>query len=259
MNDSIRCLVVDDEVLAREAIRAYVHADPGLEIVGEAADGPSAVQEIERLRPDLVFLDIQMPEMDGFQVLQRLAERSCPLPLTIFVTAYDSHALRAFEAHALDYLLKPLREERFRDAVLSARSRIAAERGSQVASQLADFLAGSNFLIRRTSRLPIKEKGRIFFLQLDQVEWIESEGNYVRLHLGGESHLHRQTLQALEAELDPSQFMRIHRSVIINILRIKDLRPWFTGEYIVRMLSGKELTVTRTYRDNLRRLLGKGP
>jgi two-component system LytT family response regulator len=165
--------------------------------------------------------------------------------------------LRAFEAHALDYLLKPIREERFRDAISLAKSRVAAERGSQAASQLADFLASSDFLVRRTSRLPIKEKGRIFFLQLDQVEWIESEGNYVRLHLSGESYLHRETMLALEVKLDPAQFMRIHRSTIVNILRIKDLRPWFTGEYIVRMQSGKELTLTRTYRDNLLRLIGK--
>jgi len=253
----IQCLIVDDEALAREAIRACVRSDPGLEIVAEAVDGPSAIREIERLHPELLFLDVQMPEVDGFEVLQRVSEKSLPLPLTIFVTAYDSHALRAFEAHALDYLLKPIREERFRDAISLAKSRVAAERGSQAASHLADFLASSDFLVRRTSRLPIKEKGRIFFLQLDQVEWIESEGNYVRLHLSGESYLHRETMLALEVNLDPAQFMRIHRSTIVNILRIKDLRPWFTGEYIIRMQSGKELTLTRTYRDNLRRLIGK--
>jgi two-component system LytT family response regulator len=257
MTSAIRCLIVDDETLAREAIRACILTDPDLEIAGEAADGVSAVREIERTRPDLLFLDIQMPEVDGFEVLQQVAERNLPLPLTIFVTAYDSHALRAFEAHALDYLLKPIREERFRDAVSAAKSRVAAERGSQAASHLADFLARSDFLVQRTSRLPVKERGRIIFLQLDQVEWIESDGNYVRLHLPGGSHLHRETMLSLEAKLDPAQFMRIHRGVIVNILRIKDLRPWFTGEYIVRMQSGKELTLTRTYRDNLRRLIGK--
>ena len=257
MTPPIRCLIVDDEALAREALQAFLQSDRALEVVGEAGDGAAALREIERLRPDLLFLDIQMPEVDGFQVLQQLSERSLPLPFTIFVTAFDRHALQAFEAHAIDYLLKPIREERFQDAVANAKSRIAAERSTTAANRLADFLARSDFLVQRTSRLPVREKGRIVFLALDQVEWIESEGNYVRLHLGGESHLHRETLQAIEAKLDPSQFMRIHRSAIVNIHRIEELRPWFTGEYIVRLRCGKELTLTRTYRENLRRLIGK--
>jgi len=257
MTAPIRCLIVDDETLAREAIHALIRNDPGLEIVGEAADGPAAVRKIERLRPDLLFLDIQMPEVDGFQVLQRVSERSLPVPFTIFVTAYDRHALQAFAAHAIDYLLKPIPDERFQDAVANAKSRITAGRHTALANHLADFLARSDFLVRRTSRLPIKDKGRIIFLRLDQVEWIESEGNYVRLHLSGESHLHRETLQAIETNLDPAQFMRIHRSAIVNTHRIEELRPWFTGEYVVRMQCGKELTLTRKYRDNLRRLIGK--
>ena len=255
----LRCVIVDDEALAREAVRNLAASDPHLEIAAECVDGAGAIREIERLRPDLLFLDVQMPEVDGFAVLQDLKARDVPLPVTIFVTAYDSYALRAFEAHALDYLLKPVREERFSRAVEAARSRIAADRGAQVVDRLEEFLSRADLPARRAPRLPIREKGRIAFLPVDEVEWIESEGNYVRLHLPRGSHLLREALSSIEAKLDPARFMRIHRSAIVNIERIQDLRPWFTGEYIVRMQSGKELTLTRTYRGNLRRLIGKTP
>jgi len=257
MTPPIRCLVVDDEPLAREAIRSLIALDSALELVGEAGDGQGAIRAIEELQPDLLFLDVQMSEVDGFEVLQELVARRLQLPLTIFVTAYDSYALRAFEAHALDYLLKPVREERFKDAVSVAKSRIALDRSRQATSELAGLLARSDFLTGRPRRLPVKVKGRIVFVRLDQVEWIESEGNYVRLHVPGESYSLRETLSAVEARLDPTQFMRIHRRSIVNINLIRDLRPWFTGEYIVRMQSGKELTLTRTYRHNLHRLIGK--
>jgi two-component system, LytTR family, response regulator len=257
MNTTIQCLIIDDEALAREAIRSLIALDPTLEVVGEVEDGGRAIQVIDGLRPDLLFLDVQMPEVDGFDVLQELAERGIKLPVTIFVTAYDEYALRAFEAHALDYLLKPIREERFKDAVAAAKSRISADRDSQAADQLASLLARGDLLARRPTRLPVKLEGRIVLVRLDQVEWIESEGNYVRLHLSDRSYLLRDTMSAIEVKLDPDQFARIHRCAIININRIEYLRPWFTGEYIVRMQSGKELTLTRSYRDNLRRLLGK--
>jgi two-component system, LytTR family, response regulator len=257
MKTAIRCMIVDDEPLAREAIRSCIALDPTLEIVGEAGDGQDAIRAIEDLRPDLLFLDVQMPEVDGFEVLQELMSKSIKLPLTIFVTAYDSYALRAFEAHALDYLLKPIRGERFKDAVSVAKSRIASDRSRQVTDQLASLLARSELVAGRPKRLPVKVKGRIVFLRLDEIEWIESEGNYVRLHASGESYSLRETLSAVEAKLDPAQFMRIHRCNIVNINHIKDLRPWFTGEYIVRMQSGKELTLTRSYRETLQRLLGK--
>lgn len=257
MTTPIRCVIVDDEPLAREAIRSCVALDPMLEVSGEAGDGPEAVMLIESLRPDLLFLDIQMPEVGGFEVLQELLERHIDLPLTIFVTAYDTYALRAFEAHALDYLLKPIREERFKDAVSVAKSRIASDRSRKATDELARLLARGDFPGVRPRRLPVKLKGRIVFVRLDQIEWIESEGNYVRLHTAEESYPLRETLGAIEARLDPAQFMRIHRSSIVNINHIKDLRPWFTGEYIVRMQSGKELTLTRTYRHNLQRLIGK--
>jgi two-component system LytT family response regulator len=256
MSAPIRCLIADDEPLAREAVRALAAAEPRLVLAGESPDGPTAVRDIERLRPDLVFLDVQMPEIDGFAVLREIAAKDLPLPVTIFVTAYDTYALRAFEAHALDYLLKPIREGRFRSAVAVAASRIDADRGASVAGRLADFLTGDR-LTPRPARLAVREKGRILFVPLDEVEWIESEGNYVRLHRGKDTHLLRETMAAIEAKLDPARFMRIHRQAIVNVERIRDLRPWFTGEYIVRMQSGRELTLTRSYRDNLRLLLGK--
>ena len=257
MKPAIRCLIVDDEALAREAIRTQIAQDPELEVVGEAEDGRGATRAIESLRPDLLFLDIQIPDGDGFEVLHALMARSIVLPVTIFVTAYDTYALRAFEAHALDYLLKPIREERFKEAVSLAKSRIAADRGSRATEQLTSLLARGGLLTRRSNRLPVKVAGRILLVPLDQIQWIASEGNYVRLHLTGQTYLMRETLTALEARLDPEQFTRIHRSVIVNVDHVESLRPWFTGEYIVQMRSGKEMALTRRYRANLQRLVGR--
>jgi len=254
-----RCLIVDDESLAREALRSHVAADPMLEVIGEARDGAGALASIAAERPDLVFLDVQMPEMGGFDVLGEVLAGGLRLPATIFVTAYDRYALRAFEVHAVDYLLKPIREPRFRDAVSAARARIAADSGWGERERWADLLAAAAKSAARPRRLPVKNGGRIEFVVLDDVEWVESEGNYVRLHLPGRSRLVRETMAGMEAMLDPARFMRIHRSTIVNIDHIKDLRPWFTGEYIVRMESDREFTLTRRYRDNLRRLIGRDP
>jgi two-component system, LytTR family, response regulator len=250
-----RCLIVDDEPLAREAIRTYVAQDPELEVVGEARDGEEAITAIAKLSPDLLFLDVQMPEIGGFEVLQALEARHLKPPVTIFVTAYDEYALRAFEAQALDYLLKPIDEKRFRKALAAAKTRIAADNGWYTARQLVGLLARDGLLRRPNARLPVKAKGRIVFVGLDEVEWIEAAGNYLRLHVAGESYSLRETMNAFEAKLDPSRFMRIHRSAIVNIDHIKEVQPWFTGEYVVRMKSGKELTLTRSYLDNLRRLM----
>jgi len=257
MANKISCLIVDDEPLARDAIRACIAADPDLEIVGEAVDGAEALSLIERHQPSLVFLDVQMPEIGGFDVLQVLEARRVVTPLIIFVTAYDEYALRAFEAQALDYLLKPIDERRFRKAVAAAKARIVTERGWHTAEQLVRVLAEQGFLRREAARIAVKSKGGIVFVRLDEVEWVEAQGNYVRLHLADESHLLRETMSSLEAKLDPAHFMRIHRSAIVNIDHIKNIEPWFTGEYVVRMNGGKELTLTRSYRDNLRRLMGE--
>ncbi|HEV8337105.1 MAG TPA: LytTR family DNA-binding domain-containing protein [Candidatus Polarisedimenticolia bacterium] len=256
MSGRIRFLIVDDEPLAREAIRSLAAADPELEIAGEAGDGNAAIQAIEALRPDLLFLDVQMPEVDGFEVLEELSARGGKLPVTVFVTAHDQHALRAFEAHAFDYLLKPIHEARFRESVSAAKARIAADSGRDAAERLGRLLAENAMTSRRPRRLSVKGNGRISLVSVDEIEWIESEGNYVRLHLSGQSHLLRETMNGIESRLDPEHFMRIHRSAIVNVNFIQELRPWFTGEYIVRMRSGKELTLTRSHRDALRRLIG---
>ena len=260
MSEKIRCLIVDDEPLAREAIRSLAAPDPDLEMVGEADEGNAAIEAIEALRPDLLFLDVQMPEIGGFEVLEELSARGARLPVTIFVTAHDQHALRAFEVHAFDYLLKPIHEERFRESVCAAKTRIAADSGRDAAERLGHLLAENALASRRPRRLPVKNNGHISLVPVDEIEWIESDGNYVRLHLSGHSHLLRETMNGIECRLDPERFLRIHRSAMVNVDFIQELRPWFTGEYIVRMQSGKELTLTRTYRDALRRLIGKdGP
>jgi two-component system LytT family response regulator len=258
MADKIQCLIVDDEPLARAAIRDCIAADPELDIVGEAADGAEALVLLERHEPHLIFLDVQMPEIGGFEVLQALEMKQLAAPFVIFVTAYDQYALRAFEAQALDYLLKPIDEKRFQKAVAVAKSRIATERGWRTAEQLVQVLTKQGFLRRQGARIAVKSKGSIVFVRLDEVQWIEAQGNYLRLHLADESYLLRETMNAFEAKLDPAHFIRIHRSTIVNIDCIKNLEPWSTGEYVVRMSSGKELTLTRSYRDNLRRLLGEG-
>jgi two-component system LytT family response regulator len=256
VNGKIRCLIVDDEPLAREAIRSLAVADPELEVAGEAGDGNEAIQAIEALRPDLLFLDVQMPEVDGFEVLEELSARGGRLPVTIFVTAHDQHALRAFEAHAFDYVLKPIHEARFRESVSAAKSRIEADAGRDAAERLTRLLAENALAARWPRRLPVKCKGRIVLISVDAIEWIESEGNYVRLHVSGQSHLLRDTMNGIESRLDPGRFMRIHRCALINVDFVQELRPWFTGEYIVRMRSGKELTLTRSHRDALHRLIG---
>lgn len=250
MSAPLRCLVVDDEPLARESIRACASLDPALQIAGEAGDGLEAIRAVETLAPDLMFLDVRLPEMDGFEVLSGLERRGITPPATIFVTAYDTYAFRAFEAHAFDYLLKPVREERFRAAVAAAIARLApdrAKRPTAAGPQAAEL----------PRRLPVKVDGRVELVAVDQIVWIESEGNYVRLHLSGRSHLVRETMNGIEARLDPDRFLRIHRSAIVNVDCISDLRPWYTGEYIVRLRDGRELTLTRRHRDGLRRLLGK--
>jgi two-component system LytT family response regulator len=257
VSHTIRCLIVDDEPLAREAIRTSAVHDADIQVVAEAQDGEQAIADIERYKPDLIFLDIQMPGMNGFEVLQLLEEKSVKLPVIIFVTAYDQYALKAFEAQALDYLLKPIDEKRFRRALTAAKSRIVAGKGWFSPEELVSRLELSGLLRRPMARLPVKSKGRIIFIRLDEIEWIEAEGNYLRLHLDGDSYLLRDTMTSIESKLDPERFMRIHRSAIVNVDRIADVQPWYTGEYVVRMKSGKELTLTRSYRESLRRLLGE--
>ena len=248
----IRALVIDDEPLAREMIREMLEGDPEVEIIGECGNGRTAVEEINSKSPDLIFLDIQMPEMGGFEVLESLNSHK---PYVIFVTAYDQYAVRAFEVHALDYLLKPYDQERFTTAWQLAKARILEKQTSQrdqhILALLQELKAGPRFI----ERLVIKAEGRVFFLDIDDLHYIEAEGNYVRVHSGSKSHLLRETISGLESQLDPKKFLRIHRSAIVKIDRIKELQPWFGGEYVVVLRDGRKLTLSRTYRARVQQLL----
>jgi len=252
---TIRALIVDDEPLGRERIRTLLGAHGDVEIVGECPNGKSAVTAVARLKPDLMFLDVQMPEMDGFAVVEAIADKH--LPAIIFVTAYDRYALKAFEVHALDYLLKSFDPDRFHHAVERARGEIARAREGALSERLAGLVEDLESRKRCLTRVVIKSAGRIFFLSVDEIDWIEAADNYARIHSGRDTHLVRETLQALEARLNPEQFLRIHRSTIVNVSRIRELQPLFHGDYSVRLKDGTELTLSRNYREKLTEPLGQ--
>lgn len=250
----IRALIVDDEQLARERIRTLLEGDAEVEIVGERADGREALAAIKTEAPDLLFLDVQMPEMDGFEVLAQLAAEE-RLPVVVFVTAYDQYALHAFDVHALDYLLKPFDRERFEKALQRAKAQIEHERKGELGQRLLSLLADLKPEPKTLERLVIKSAGRVFFLRADEIDWIESAGNYARLHVGRDAHLLRETMNILEAKLNPAKFLRVHRSSIVNVERIKELHPLFRGEYVIVLRDGTRLTSGRAYRNRLQELL----
>ena len=247
----MRAIVADDEPLARARLRRLLQQVHDVEIVAECADGAEAAEAIRKHRPDVAFLDIQMPELDGFDVLSSLGETR-PTAI-VFVTAYDKHAIRAFEEQALDYLLKPVNAERLQRAVERVRSQVRqADIGGTLAAILRDVRSQTSWL----QRIAVRSRGKVAFVQTDDITRIESAGNYARLFAGKENHLIRETLTALEGKLDPQKFVRIHRSTIVNVNAIRELRPWFAGDYIVVMLDGTELTLSRTYRSRAAALLG---
>ena len=252
---SIRALIVDDEPLARTGVRQLVEPLDDVTVVGEAADGPEAVRRIETHDPDLVFLDVQMPEMSGLEVVREVGVDT--MPLTIFVTAYDQYALDAFEAHALDYLLKPIEEERFEEAMERARQQLQRVEADALSQQLRGVLREYAAEEERESieRFTIRSRDRIYFVDVDDVQWIESEGDYVALHDGEDAHLVRKTMKELEEELDPGRFLRVHRSYIVNADYIEELRPLDHGTYQLRMASGTPLKTSRGYSDNVDALL----
>jgi two-component system LytT family response regulator len=261
MTDKIRTLVVDDEPVARARVLSLLRDESDIEVVGECSTGPQAVSVIEATSPDLVFLDVQMPQMDGFALARTLGH---DMPAVVFVTAYDEYALAAFEIHALDYLLKPFSAERFRSALTHARQHLARRQvgagGRQLASRLPDApvaeitRAGEQ---GRRDRLVIKSSGRIYFVRIQDIDWCEASGNYVRLHIGQQTHLVRGTMSHLESQLDPAQFVRIHRSAIVNVERIQELRSSFNGEYLITLTDKTRLTLSRGYREGLQARLGK--
>ncbi|MEP6763108.1 MAG: LytTR family DNA-binding domain-containing protein [Gemmatimonadaceae bacterium] len=269
---NVRVLVVDDESLARQRLRRLLQAEPDVEVIGEASTGREAVQSISELRPDIVCLDVQMPELDGFGVLRELGDG--PLPLVLFVTAYDEHALRAFDVHAVDYVLKPVDADRFRTAFQRARTQIQQ---SSAANRLGELLA----TVRRvsdgsptpapmngtpaatngaassfSSRILVKHDGRMFFVKVGEIDWIEADRNYVRLHVGKVSHTIRERISHLEESLDPRLFARIHRSTIVNLNRVKEMQQWFSGDYVVILDNGTRLRLSRHYRDRVEKQVG---
>ena len=251
---TIRTLVVDDEPLARDKIKGFLSEEPDIELVAECDNGLSAVNAIREKNPDLVFLDVQMPELNGFGVLKEVGDDEAPA--VIFVTAFDQYALQAFEVHAMDFLLKPFDRSRFRTAVERARTQIVGQQTGHLRDRLSallEDLEDRKFL----DRMVVKARGRVYFLKVDDIDWIEAAANYVKLHTGAESHTIRETMTNLEEHLDPQKFMRIHRSTIINIDRIEELRQLFHGDYAVVLKGGKSLAVSRGYRDKLNTLLGK--
>lgn len=245
-NGKIRALIVDDEPLARERLSTLLRKEPDIEVVAECGDGSRAVTAIEKHRPDLIFLDVQMPEADGFDVLEAIgAER---MPAVIFVTAYDKYALRAFEVNALDYLLKPFDRARFRESLERARQQLRRVRDGEVSERLLALLGSIRAKRQHRERLVVREGGRIFFLRAEEIDWIEAAGNYLRLHAARQSHLIRETMAGIEAQLDSAKFARIHRSTIVNLDRVRELLAGPHGDSTLLLRDGTRLTLSRTFR-----------
>ena len=250
-----RILIADDEPLARERLKMLLVGQEGFEVVGECHDGPSTIDAIRRTKPDLVFLDVQMPGANGFDVVSALGEEE--LPLFVFVTAFDTYALKAFDVHALDYLLKPFDRDRFLQALARARQQLERPSNSDLRSRLLELVRDLEPAPQRLERFVIKSGGRVFFVRADEIDWIEAAGNYVKLHVGTETHLLRETMNAVEAQLPRETFYRIHRCHIVNIERVKELQPWFNGEYVVFLRTGARLTLSRGYREKLQDRIGR--
>ncbi len=253
---NIRVLIAEDEPLARERIRSLLEEEADIEVVAECPDGKTAVSAIRQHQPDLVFLDVNMPERTGFEVIEAIGADA--MPPVIFVTAYDHFAVQAFDAHALDYVLKPFDEERFRTAVERARDAILRRNGGPLDARLNDLIAGLRKQQRYLERLAVKSGGKIIFLRADEISWIAAEGNYARLHVGKKSYLMRETMTGLEAKLDPNRFLRIHRSTIVATDAIAELEPLFQGDYVVVLRDGTRLTSSRGYRQNLQDFMSQG-
>ena len=248
----IRVLIVDDEPIARRGIRRHLRGEADLEVIGESGDGAAAIEAITGLAPDLVFLDIQMPEVGGFDVVEAIGVAR--MPAVVFVTAYDEHALRAFDVHAVDYVLKPIDRHRFRTAVERARRRLADAPGQldrRIAAALGELGRPAHDYAKR---LAIKGDGRVILVDVDEVDRLEAAGNYVEVHSGARHHLLRETMASLEARLDPARFVRVSRSSIVNADRVRELQPMFNGDFVVVLRDGTKVAGSRRYRAAFGRL-----
>src|ERR1700680_3681442 len=256
---AMRAIIADDERLAREKLRILLASEPNIKLVAECHDGQQALSAIRTYRADLLLLDIQMPGMDGFQVLNELSPEE--MPVVIFTSAYDQYAIRAFEAHALDYLLKPFDQERLHRSIERVRSEVHKSQDRAITHRILDLLSRveSERLLasEQEKRLVIKARGRVVFLDLDEIDWVEAAANYVRLNVGKEAYLLRETISRIAERLNPNLFIRIHRSPIVNVRKIKELIPVNSGEYIVILKTGKELSCSRGYRAGLQSVIDK--
>lgn len=250
----LRCVVVDDEPLARDLLRGMLEAYSDVEVVAECADGRTALRAIRKLDPDLVFLDVQMPKMDGFDLVQELDPET--MPSIVFVTAYDRYALRAFEIHALDYLLKPFDEERLDRALTRARDHLGrADRGEELSRVLA-LLEDLGARDRYPDRIAIRRSDRTILQPVVDIDWLEADGKHVKFHVGDRTFAIREAMSRIERLLDPRTFLRVSRSAIVNVDRIREVQPWFHGDHVIVLQSGDQVTTTRTYRSSVNRLLG---
>jgi len=245
----IRALIADDEPLARKGLKKLLAGEPTIDIVAECEDGVQAVERIQDLRPDIVFLDVQMPGFDGFGVIDAVGVGE--MPVTVFVTAYDLHAMRAFDVHAVDYLLKPLSGERLHIAVERAVALLEKPDRSILEKKVEALINTMRPSGDKLSRFIIRSVGKVIIVPVDEVDWIEAEGDYVKLHSPGKVHLHRERMSSLEKNLDPSVFIRIHRSTIVKIARIRELRPLVNGDHLVVLHTGEQLSLSRTMREKV--------
>jgi two-component system, LytTR family, response regulator len=255
---TLKAMIVDDEPIARRNLEALLEEDPEIEVIAVCASGTEAVKLIRKVPPDVLFLDIQMPEIDGFAVLKRI--NLTTIPAIVFVTAYDQYALRAFEAHALDYLLKPFSDERFAITLERAKSQIRQRDAAELSHKLHALLTEHSEQPSSTSgahvtRFLIKEASRVFFVKAEEIDWVEAADYYVTLHTGAKAHLLRETMSDLETKLDPTKFLRIHRSAIVNLHRVKEVQTRTGGEYVAIMKDGTQLKLSRSRRDQLETLL----
>ena len=251
----IRTLVVDDEPVARQRVVSLLREEGDIDVVGECATGAQALSAIATQAPDLLILDVQMPELDGFDLARALGDRR--LPAVLFVTAHDEYALRAFEIHALDYVLKPFSADRFRSALTHARDHLGDRRATTLGRQMLALLPEMRRPSAFGDRLVVRANGRIYFVPTRDIDWCEAAGNYVRLHVGAQTHLVRGTMGYIESQLDARQFVRVHRSTIVNVDRIQELQSSFGGEYVVLLHDKTRLTLSRGYREGLQAKLGK--
>ncbi len=252
MRGKIRVLIVDDEPLARRGIRHLLESETDFEIVGECKNGREAAASLEKLTPELIFLDVQMPLVDGFSFIEKSGAEN--LPEIVFVTAFDEHAIRAFETGAIDYLLKPVDPARFQKTLERVRNRIKNSNPRELEQKLSVLLENLK-TEKYLERMAIKEAGRVTFLSVEEIFWISSEGNYVKLHAKNETHLLRETMDGIEQKLDAKKFLRLRRSIIVRIEQIKELHPLFGGEFEVVLKNGVKLSSSRRYRKNLDELL----